>query len=451
MPNILLLACYELGHQPLSLASPLAVLTQAGLSAQSVDLAVEPFPTAAVAQADFVGISVPMHTALRLGVEAAHRIRTLNPTVKICFYGLYAGLNEDYLRESGLADHVLAGEYETPFLHWLQQQSTLTIHHSPFTILHSPSSRLHPLPKRDTLPPLSQYAHLLRDGVAYPAGYTETTRGCLHTCTHCPVVPVFNGRFFAIPVEAVLADIRQQVAAGAFHISFGDPDFLNGPTHALRVTRALHAEFPHITFDFTTKVEHILKHRALLPEFHTLGAAFVISAFESLSEETLIRLQKGHTPADLNTALDILHTANIPVQPTWVAFTPWTTLDDYLTMLQWIRTRGLVMHVPVVQYAIRLLVPPKSALLNDPDTQSWLGPLDRENFSYTWAHPDPRMDALYHQISTLAAEMAEADPCAAFEAVEQVAYPAADRAVPPRLRQERILPPPPRLTEDWFC
>ena len=448
MPSILLLSLYELGHQPHGLASPLAHLAQSGLFAHALDLAVEPFPTEIAEQADFIGITVPKHTALRLGVEAARRIRALNPRAKICFYGLYAGLNEDYLHTSGLADHILAGEFETGLLDWLQQPSPFIIHNSLLTIHNSP--RHLPLPKRDTLPALSHYAHLLRDATAYPAGYTETTRGCLHTCTHCPVVPVYGGRFFAIPVETVLADIRQQVHAGAYHLTFGDPDFLNGPTHALRITRALHAEFPGLTFDFTTKVEHILQHRALFPEFRELGALFVISAFESLSAETLARLHKGHTPADLDTALDILRATNLPIQPTWVAFTPWTTLDDYLEMLAWVRMRGMVYHVPVVQYAIRLLIPPKSELLKNPDPASWLGPLDPENFGYTWLHPDPRMDALHAEISILAERMADADPCSAFEAVERVAYRVAGR-VPPRQSREKMLPPPPRLTEDWFC
>lgn len=442
MPSILLLSCYELGHQPHGLASPLAHLAQVGLSAHAVDLAVEPFPTEAATQADFVGISVPMHTALRLGVEAARRIRALNPRAKICFYGLYAALNADYLRQTGLADHILAGEFETGLLQWLQNQLSID-NFSP--------RQSYLLPQRAALPPLAQYAHLLCDDTAYPAGYTETTRGCLHTCTHCPVVPVYGGRFFAIPVETVLADIRQQVEMGAEHITFGDPDFLNGPTHALRVARALHIEFPSLTFDFTTKVEHILQHPALFPEFRGLGALFVISAFESLSTDTLIRLRKGHTPADLDTALDILHVADLPVQPTFVAFAPWTTLDDYLALLNWVRTRGLVNHVPVVQYAIRLLIPPQSELLTDPDTARWLGPLDPENFGYSWTHPDPRMDALYQEVTRLAEQFADADPCTAFEAIERAAYALAGRVAPPRLSRAHLLPPPPRLTEDWFC
>ena len=94
------------------------------------------------------------------------------------------------------------------------------------------------------------------------AAYVEASRGCLHVCRHCPVVPVYGGRFFVVPADVVLADIRAQVAAGARHVTFGDPDFLNGPGHALDVARRLHAEWPSLTFDFTAKVEHLLKHRA---------------------------------------------------------------------------------------------------------------------------------------------------------------------------------------------
>ncbi|HNB50700.1 MAG TPA: CUAEP/CCAEP-tail radical SAM protein, partial [Anaerolineales bacterium] len=153
MPTILLLSLYELGHQPHGLASPLAHLAQAGLPAHAVDLAVEPFPTEIAARADFVGISVPMHTALRLGVSAARRIRALNPRAKICFYGLYAALNEPYLRETGLADHILAGEFETQLLNWLQSQ--LSIDNSQFTIDNFPPRQTPLLPQRATLPPLA--------------------------------------------------------------------------------------------------------------------------------------------------------------------------------------------------------------------------------------------------------------------------------------------------------
>ena len=44
--------------------------------------------------------------------------------------------------------------------------------------------------------------------------------------------------------EIVLADIRQQVAAGAQHITFGDPDFFNGPGHAIAIVEALARGIP---------------------------------------------------------------------------------------------------------------------------------------------------------------------------------------------------------------
>src|SRR6266496_3969841 len=109
--GILLLSCYELGHQPDGLARPLAFLERAGFVPQALDLAVQPFDDALVRCARFVGISVPMHTALRLGIGAARRVRRVNPTVHICFYGLYATLNAGYLLD-GIADSVVGGEYE---------------------------------------------------------------------------------------------------------------------------------------------------------------------------------------------------------------------------------------------------------------------------------------------------------------------------------------------------
>lgn len=449
--DIVLLACYELGHQPLSLAWPAAVLRQNGLTVATADLSVEPFPARAVEQARFVGIAVPMHTAMRLGLQTAERVRLANPDTHICFYGLYAYLNADLILD-GLADSVLAGESELALL--AQARAALGLADETQTPNNEPVPTLIrlklPQPDRSSLPPLREYAHYMHAGEAKLAGYVEATRGCLHTCRHCPVVPVYGGRFFVMPLETVLADIRQQVAAGARHITFGDPDFLNGPGHALAVARALHAEFPGVTFDFTTKVEHILQHADLMPEFGRLGATFVVSAFETIDDAILARLEKGHTAADMDAALGVMASAGVPVQPTWLPFTPWTTLDGYLDLLAWIRERGLIPHVPAVQLSIRLLVPPRSALLDAPDRDEWLGPLDAANLTYRWRNPDPCVDELQRQVAAIA-EQAGDDPYEAFATIEESAYEMAGRRAP---RWERPLvpdQPPPRLTEDWFC
>ncbi len=449
--DVLLLACYELGHQPLSLAWPAAVLRRAGLSVTVADLAVDTLPREAAARARFVGISVPMHTALRLGVRAAAEVRALNPTAHVCFYGLYAWLNADYLLASA-ADTVLAGELEEELV--VQAQRVLGAEPAGEGDSADRAARrltrlALPAPDRAGLPPLSQYARYVEGGVARLAGYVEASRGCLHTCRHCPVVPVYGGRFFVVPAETVLADIRQQVAAGAEHITFGDPDFLNGPGHVLKIARALHAEFPRLTFDFTTKVEHIRQHRALFPELRALGASFVVSAFESVSDAVLARLHKGHTAADLDDALGVLAGAGLAVQPTWLPFTPWTTLDDYLKLLAWVRARDLIAHVPAVQLSIRLLIPPGSALLSEPDAAAWLGPLDAANFTYTWRNPDPCVDELQRRVAAVAEAGGNAD--AAFAAIERLAYGLAGRRPPAAPPRAHLAPDPPRLTEDWFC
>ena len=80
---ILLISCYELGHQPLAAASPVGFMRRAEFAPDVLDIAVDPFDEAKVQQARFVGISVPMHTALRLGVRVAERVRAINPDAKI--------------------------------------------------------------------------------------------------------------------------------------------------------------------------------------------------------------------------------------------------------------------------------------------------------------------------------------------------------------------------------
>lgn len=463
--DILLLACYELGHQPLSLAWPSAVLQQRGIEVNAVDLAVDPFPSALAAQARFVGIAVPMHTALRIGVRAAQEVRAVNPSAHICFYGLYAWLNADYLLNH-VADTIIAGEVEEPLAHLVEQLSagwgletagrarssidipgisTAEHRHEPYR------QRLHlPVPDRTNLPDLSRYARYLARGDYQLTGYVEASRGCLHTCRHCPVVPVYNGRFFVVPFDTVMGDIRHQVAAGARHITFGDPDFLNGPGHVLKIARALHSEFPDLTFDFTTKVEHIRQYPQLFPELRSLGASFVVSAFEHVNDDILTRLQKGHTRADMEEALKILADAGLPVQPTWLPFTPWTRLDDYLDLLAWIRGHDLIVHVPAVQLSIRLLVPPNSALLALPESTQWRGDLNPANFTYEWRHPDPCLNELQQRIARLV-EQSDGDPYHTFARIEQLAYEMAGRQPPAWPALRLIQPEPPRLTEDWFC
>jgi hypothetical protein len=266
-----------------------------------------------------------------------------------------------------------------------------------------------------------------------------------------------------VPQHIVLADVEAQVAAGATHITFGDPDFLNGPGHSLRVARELHGRHPSLSFDVTTKVEHILQRREIFPELRELGCAFVVSAVESFNDRVLERLQKGHTRRDVGEALGILRAAGIPMRPSLVAFTPWTSLADYVEMLDCVRILHLIDQIDPVQYAIRLLVPPGSDLLAQPETRTWLGPLDAEAFTYRWDHPDPRMDGLHEAVSGCVGEAPAAgeDPLETYLKIWDLARAAAgatrgaaDDAAPIRaaaLAQRAAHGRPPRLTESWFC
>ncbi len=456
----LLISCYELGHQPLGLASPMAFLAREGIEASAIDIAVQPLGEQMVRDARLVAISVPMHTALRLGIRVARRVRDLNPTCHICFYGLYASLNSSFLL-ANVADSVLGGEYE---------QSLVALAKA----LANDGRRLgagigqpgapsapvldrlsFPVPLRRDLPPLRKYAHLERGGRFGLVGYVEASRGCLHHCLHCPIPPVYQGRYFVIPQETVLRDVRQLVASGATHITFGDPDFLNGPGHSLKIVDRMHQEFPELTFDFTAKVEHILKHRALLSQLTELGCTFVVSAVESLSDRVLNELNKGHTRNDVFEAIALLRQAGMTPRPTWVSFTPWTTLEDYLEVLDWVEDERLVYNVDPVQYTVRLLVPPGSLLLHRPGIQPFLGPLVADSFSYPWHHPDPRMDALQLQASKLAEDAASAgeDPAETFARIRALGWSQGGTHHPPPMHpietpsQRR----PPRLTEPWFC
>lgn len=458
--QILLLSCYELGHTPLHLASLLPVLRAAGYAPAAVDTAVEPLTDEAIVQAKFVAIAVPMHTALRLGEQLARRIRALNPTTHICFYGLYASLNSDYLLQE-IADSAIGGEFEAPFLELISSLERGFADAIPGVSTRrqkSPARIARPLTiqmERSALPPLEKYARLEWNGEARLVGSAETTRGCKHTCQHCPITPVYQGHFFALPVETVLDDIRAQVAQGAQHITFVDPDFFNGPTHALRITRALHRQFPDLTFDATIKVEHLLKHRHLLPELKENGCIFIVSAVESLNNEVLTRLRKGHTRADIADVFDLMEQVGIALRPSLMPFSPWEALESYLDLLTFFEQHHLIEHVDPVHFSIRLLIPPGSALLASPDRSTWLGELEPTAYTYRWTHPDKRMDDLQRKAAALVeeAQRVQADPIETFFHIKSLALEAQgqDMCISCSIGSYGTRKVVPHLTETWFC
>jgi radical SAM superfamily enzyme YgiQ (UPF0313 family) len=398
--NVLLISTYELGHQPFGLASPAAWLVERGHHVICADLCLQPLDAATARQADLVAFYLPMHTATRLAAQAIGKFRGLNPSAHICCYGLYAPLNESYLRSIG-SSTILGGEFEGELV---ALAARLEAGHpgpqsEPLISLDRLQFRV---PLRTGLAPLQEYARLRVAGSSKPAGYTEASRGCKHLCRHCPVVPVYRGSFRVVQPEVVLADIRQQVDAGAGHITFGDPDFFNGPTHAMRIVEAMHREWPSLTYDATIKIEHLLRHRHLLGTLRETGCLFVTSAVESVDDAVLAKLDKGHTRADFVQVAHELRSAGLALAPTFIPFTPWTTHESYRELLELVLQLGLVDNVAPVQFALRLLIPHGSRLLELDDVQAAIRSFDEPALLYRWRHPVPEMDSLAVQAMRIA-------------------------------------------------
>jgi radical SAM superfamily enzyme YgiQ (UPF0313 family) len=390
--RIVLVSTYDLGRQPLGLASPAAWLREAGMEVECVDASRDELRDDHIAAADLVAFHLPMHTATRLAASLIDRVRQFRPGLPLAAYGLYAPLNARWLRDRGV-EYVLGPDAE-------QELVGLASKGPRASNVELGTSNLEPrtavrIPDRATLPPLSRYAALqMPDGLRRVVGNTETTRGCKHLCRHCPIVPVYQGRFTAIPIDIVMADIRQQVGAGAEHITFGDADFFNGPTHARRVVERLSREWPTVSYDVTIKIEHLLKHAALLPVLRDTGCLFITSAVESIDDEVLAKLQKGHTRADFVDAVALCRSTGVALTPTFVPFTPWTTMKGYVDLLDQIVALDLVEAVAPIQLAIRLLVTAESKLLELTDIEHLVDPFDPHSLSWPWRHRDPRVDRL---------------------------------------------------------
>jgi len=532
--RIVLIGTYEMGRQPFGLASPAAWLRAEGAEVRCVDVSREALDEGVVRAADSIAFHVPMHTATRLAAALLPAVKQMNPRAHICFYGLYAPVNEGYLRRLGV-ETILGGEFEGGLARLVREwrqggkeagrqgkqqhqrqappvaqkareewgtRKTNTEGNLKFEIsdlrgqqkrsgddggeerdakgpskqrlcnerIEGDSKQSEPVisvkrleflvPDRNGMVALENYAQVMMpDGGTRVAGYTEASRGCKHLCRHCPIVPVYNGVFRVVERDVVLADVRQQMAMGAQHITFGDPDFFNGVGHAVRIVEELHREFPHLTYDVTIKVEHLLKHREALAKLRETGCLFVTSAVESVDDKVLERLAKNHTRADFFEAVRLCREAELTLQPTFVAFTPWTTMESYGEMLDALRELGLVDHVAPIQLAIRLLIPAGSRLLELGDVSALVGEFHEEALVYPWKHADARVDALCEEVQGVVhrGEMMGLARARIFERVEEAADGAAGRrrssnvmvrSTEPVMASRATIP---YLNEPWYC
>jgi radical SAM superfamily enzyme YgiQ (UPF0313 family) len=458
--KIVLISTYELGRQPFGLASPAAWLRKRGHSVVCMDLARQALHEPAIKEADLIAIYLPMHTATRLAAQILPRLRAQNPGAHFCCYGLYAPMNEEYLRSLGVST-ILGGEFENGLVHLAERLARSNGSNGNCVVQSAPQEeslisleRLKfEVPDRSGMPALQKYAHLIIPGDGYRiVGSTEASRGCKHLCRHCPIVPVYNGVFRIVPREIVLEDVRRQVSAGAQHISFGDPDFFNGIGHAIPLVEQFHYEFPNVTYDVTIKIEHLRKYEEHLPKLKETGCLFVISAVESVNDIFLAALEKGHTRVDFLHVAASFHELGLTLHPTFVPFSPWTTVENYLDLLRVLYEEQLMENVAPIQLGIRLLIPAGSRMLELEEISRTIGPFDPQSLVYPWRHGDSRVDALSEAVQEIAAaaDREKVSRATAFERIWIAAHRAAGIA-PPALPRTQTAQAVPFLSEPWYC
>ena len=225
-----------------------------------------------VRSADLIAFYLPMHTATRIALSAIKKVRALNPSAQLCAYGLYAPLNAAHLRAAGVGA-IFGGEFEPGLAAAAraiagngrrlppQAQPEISLERLQFRV-----------PDRTGLPPLQNYARLVMpNGALRTVGYTEASRGCKHLCRHCPIVPVYDGKFRVVQRDVVLRTFAvRSPPARAHHLRRSG--LLQRVDPRLELVRALHREFPRISYDVTIKVEHLLQHAELFPCCATPGA-----------------------------------------------------------------------------------------------------------------------------------------------------------------------------------
>ena len=405
----------------------------------------------AVKSAGLIAIYLPMHTATRLAIEVLPKIKNLNSSAHLAFYGLYATINKDLLLSLG-GKTIISGEFEDSLVLLYQQLVGSTfVSDSGLVSLKKQNFRK---PKRSDLPNLNHYAKLINgENHSINVGYTDATRGCKHVCRPCPVVPVYNGRFFVVQPDVVMEDIRQQVEAGAEHITFGDPDFFNGPGHALRLVETFHQEFPNLTYDVTIKVEHLLAHSEKLNLLAETGCLFVTTAVEEVDNDVLCKLEKSHTRADFIDIVHFTNTIDLTLSPTFIPFHPWTKPSGFVDLLSVISELDLIENVSPVQLGIRLLIPEGSRILELKDINQFLADFDAKKLSYSWKSADQHVDELqskvYEAIQLGVSESASRREI--FEKVWILAHNACEQSVPALPPERFDSAPVPAMSEPWYC
>ncbi|MBM6405931.1 radical SAM protein [Phycicoccus sp. CSK15P-2] len=389
---------FEAGLQPLASASAAGALRDAGVEVTAWDQDLEP-TTAPSVQPELVLLSVQQFEALQRSVDLLPSLHRAFPGAKIVTFGQYAQMNPGAFLDS--VDGVLYDEPERV----ATDLAAVADGAAPDVVPgirtrtgfspRAPRGRLaFSKPARDLFPDLVLYPG--HHGARGLVGNIEASRGCHHKCTYCSVYGAYDGGSAAYEVEPVVADALALAEGGVRHFVFIDAEFFNTRTVGESVMRRIREELgDSVTFELTTRVDHVLDYTTELERLVDLGLVTVTSALEFPSDRILRIFDKGIDVDDMRRAIAEAHRMGFVLNPTFIPFTPWVEYDELLTFEDFLVETGLatVAHPTVLQ--TRLLLFKGSPLLSSPWVQDV--PLEDRGSYLDWTHDDPRVEVLWHE------------------------------------------------------
>jgi radical SAM superfamily enzyme YgiQ (UPF0313 family) len=397
-PKILVVSSFEAELQPLAAACAAASMAEHGAQVRGWDAHLRPdqLPDQ---DCDLVMLSVQQYEGLERGLSLASRLRAAHPAASVVAFGQYAQMNCGAFLD--MVDAVTMDEPERIAAELCQfAGGTLPLAEVPALYT---AAGLRPRPPRRRISLIRPARELFPSLVHYPAHHTalglmgniEVSRGCHHKCTYCSVYGAYDGGVAAYELDAVLSDVRQLADEGVRHFCFIDAEFFNSRTIGVAAIRRIAAEVPGATFEFTTRVDHILDYTELLEELVGLGLRRVTSALEFPSDRILRIFDKGIDVARMREAIATAQRLGFVLNPTFIPFTPWVRYEELLTFEDFLIETSLASVVHPTALQTRLLLFKGSPLLSSP----WLEDIDTRDrgFYVEWTHPDRRVEDLWQQ------------------------------------------------------
>lgn len=412
--NVLLISIFEGGYQSITLSTAYQSLTEEAVvrDIDILDIYVNGVDEEKIKGKEIVFISLPLFDAVLPGVELMSTIRRLNAGAKICFYGQHATIHAMRLTEKG-ADYCILGDWELPMkslvnslnegthlaLPGIMSKSDLT-EPAPFF-----SKKGFSVPDRSVLPSLEKYQNKQLNkllGKDVVVGSTELARGCKHKCLYCSVYAAYDGRVIKIPAEVITEDVNNLVAAGMTHLTFIDADWFSTRQYGIDILTELHQQHPELTFDITTRVDHIIENESRMEQLRELNVRIITSALEFPREKVLKIFNKQVTVKDTEKAIRIMKTSGIMLNPTFIMYNPWVGIQDIEYFQEWIDKVDLRNDIDPIQFETRLSLYKGSPLLLTDEIKNIS--LTEHDFHYAWMHSDPWVDELFQASVTPAEE-----------------------------------------------